>query len=93
MQKMRVEGSDCGPVMLYTLSTCIWCKKMKDLLQEMNVGYEYIDVDLLQGEERERAIEELKRFNPGCSFPSLVVDNSQCIVGYDETRVKEALKR
>jgi len=49
-------------------------------------------VDLLQGEERERAIEELKRFNPGCSFPSLVVNNSQCIVGYDETRVREALK-
>lgn len=93
MQVNRVEGTDYGALRLYTLTTCIWCKKTKALLQEMNVAFEYIDVDLLEGEERERAIEELKRFNPSCSFPSLVVNNTQCVVGYDENKIKEVLKR
>jgi len=92
MQLHRVEGSDCGSLRLYTLSTCIWCKKTKALLQEMNVSYDYVEVDLLEGEERESALEDLKRFNPGCSFPSLVVNNSKCIVGYDENKIREALK-
>ena len=78
MQMNRVEGNDYGADKALTLSTCVWCKKTKALLQEMNVAYEYVDVDLLEGEEREKALDELKRFNPRCSFPSLVVNND-CI--------------
>ena len=76
---------------LFTLSTCIWCKKTKALLKDLDVAYEYVDVDLLQAEEKEKALAELKRFNPLCSFPSLVVNDSTCIIGYDEQKIKEAL--
>ena len=92
MQMSRVEGSDYGAIKLFTLSTCVWCKKTKTLLQEMNVGYEYVDVDLLEGADREKVLDELKTFNPRCSFPSLVV-NDDCIVGYEENKIKEALQR
>jgi glutaredoxin-like protein NrdH len=88
----RVEGNDRGPVKLFTLSTCIWCKKTKALLKEMDVGYEYVDVDMLGGSERDKVIEELKRFNPQCSFPSLVLDNGTCIVGFKEAEIRKALK-
>jgi glutaredoxin-like protein NrdH len=88
----RVEGNDRRPVKLFTLSTCIWCKKTKALLKEMDVGYEYVEVDMLSGPDREKAIEELKRFNPQCSFPSLVLDNGTCIVGFKEAEIREALK-
>jgi glutaredoxin len=88
----RVEGSDRGAVRLFTLSTCVWCKKTKALLKEMDVGYEYVDVDLLEGDERTKVMEELKAVNPRCSFPSLVV-NGQCLVGYDELRIKEVFGR
>jgi hypothetical protein len=37
-------------------------------------------------------MEELKAVNPRCSFPSLVV-NGQCLVGYDELRIKEVFGR
>ena len=50
-------------------------------------------MDLLEGAEREKALDELKRFNPRCSFPSLVVNRSTCIIGFDEPKIKEALKR
>jgi glutaredoxin len=88
----RIEGSDHGPVKLFTLSTCVWCKKTKELLKEMDVGYEYVDVDLLEGEERERTMQALRAVNPHCSFPSLVV-NGQCIVGYQEAKIREVLQR
>ena len=91
MQTNQIDGKNRGEVTLFTLSTCIWCKKTKALLQEMAVAYKFVDVDLLEGIEKEKALEELKRFNPLCSFPSLVV-NSTCIIGFDETKIKEALK-
>jgi glutaredoxin len=92
MEMNRIDGKDRGDVALFTLSTCIWCKKTKALLQEMAVSYRFVDVDLLESTQREKALEELKRFNPLCSFPSLVVNNSTCIVGFDEKKIKEALK-
>ena len=34
-------------VMLYALSTCIWCKKTKKLLDNLDVCYDFVFVDLL----------------------------------------------
>jgi glutaredoxin len=91
MEMNRVAGSDRGRVTLFTLSTCVWCKKTKALLKDLDVAFQYVDVDLLLGTDREKVLEELKQFNPLCSFPSLVVNNSVCIVGFDEAKIKEAL--
>jgi len=88
----RVEGNNKVQARLYTLSTCIWCKKMKALLSEMDVSYEYVDVDTLKGADREKAVGELKTFNPQCSFPSLILGNGTCIVGFKEAEIREALK-
>jgi glutaredoxin-like protein NrdH len=88
----HVEGANKGHVMLYALSTCGWCKKTKGLLEELKVEFYYTHVDQLQGAERAEAIEAVKKWNPKCSFPSLVLNDSQCIIGYDEAKIKEALK-
>lgn len=92
METRRVEGTHNHHVKLFTLSTCIWCRKAKALLNTMQVGYDYIDVDLLEDVQREEALGELKRFNPRCSFPSLVVDGKECVVGYNEEKIREALQ-
>lgn len=78
--------------MLYALSTCIWCKKMKTFLDGMGVDYEHKYVDLLEGEEREAALAEIKKHNPSCSYPTLIVGD-KCVVGYDEEAVTELLKQ
>jgi glutaredoxin-like protein NrdH len=88
----HVKGEKKGHVMLYALSTCGWCKKTKGLLEELKVEFYYTDVDLLQGAERTAAIDAIKKWNPQCSFPSLVLNDSQCIIGYDEAKIKDALK-
>ena len=91
MKMNHVAGKNIGHIVLYTLSTCIWCRKTKQLLDQLGVGYSYIDVDLLEGEEKAKATEDVKNLNPRCSFPTLAIDD-QCIVGFDEQKIKEAIK-
>ena len=89
MAVTHVDGKNAGNVMLYALSTCVWCKKTKQLLADLGVAYDYTFVDLLEGAEQQEAIAEIKKSNPSCSFPTLLV-NGQCIVGFQEAKVREA---
>jgi glutaredoxin-like protein NrdH len=91
MNVNHVEGADKGELLIYTLSTCIWCKKTKAFLDSLGVGYDIVEVDALPSEEKEKTLTEMKHFNPQCSFPTLVVNNKQCIVGYNETKIREVL--
>ena len=87
----HVAGKNKGKVTLYALSTCIWCKKTKELLSSLGVSFNYIYVDLLKGNDRSKMVEEVKKYNPACSFPTLVVGD-KCIVGFREKEIKEALQ-
>ncbi len=91
MRVNHVEGANKGNLLIYTLSTCIWCKKTKAFLDSFGIGYDFVEVDVSSDEEREAALTEIKRFNPQCSFPTLVVNGEQCIVGYDEAKIKGIL--
>lgn len=84
-------GEETGDaVQVYSLSTCSHCKATKQLLAECTVKYDFVDVDLLEGEERKAIIEDVKKFNPRCSFPTIIIGNT-VIVGYKEKEIKEAL--
>jgi glutaredoxin len=86
----HVDGKDKGTVMLYALSTCGWCARTKDLLRQMGVAFDYVYVDLLEGEEQERAMNAVERFNPNGSFPTLVINNTNAVVGFREADIREA---
>jgi glutaredoxin-like protein NrdH len=88
----HVAGLDRGRITLFALSTCIWCRKTKELLSSLGVAFDYIYVDLLKGAERQEAIDQVKRFNPSTSFPTLVIGDGKCIVGFREKDIKEALQ-
>lgn len=77
-------------VKIYALSTCSHCKSTKKFLSECSVKYDFVDVDLLEGEERKAILEDVKRFNPKCSFPTIII-GEKVIVGYREEEIKEAL--
>jgi glutaredoxin len=78
------------PVKIYSLSTCSHCKSTKRLLDECQVEYEFEDVDLLEGDERKAILEDVKKINPRCSFPTITIGD-KVIVGYKEDEIKEAL--
>jgi glutaredoxin-like protein NrdH len=77
-------------IKLYALTTCMHCNSIKEMLQTGNFSFESVDVDLLIGKERRDMLEEVRKFNKRCSFPTMVVDD-QIIVGYRENEIKEAL--
>ena len=78
------------PVKIYALSTCSHCRNTKKFLNDCGVPFYSVDVDLLQGEERAAMIEEVKKYNPNCSFPTLLIGD-KTIVGFREDEIKEAL--
>ena len=93
MKLKQVSGEDQGKVVLFALSTCGWCKKTKRLLNDLGVEYSYVDIDQLKEDEKTEAVNELKKWNPKCSFPTLVIDDENCIVGFKEDEIKEAIKK
>ena len=91
MKIEHVKGENKGKVMLYALSTCGWCKKTKEFLNKLGVEYSYIFVDLVEGRERDKIIAEVRKHNPRNSYPTIVINDNMCIVGYKEDEIKEAL--
>lgn len=87
----HVPGIDRGKVIMYGLSTCVWCKKTKKLLTDLGVDFDFIYVDRLEGDEEKEAIEEVRRFNPSTSFPTTVINGEKAIVGFREKQIREAL--
>ena len=78
------------PIKIYTLSTCSHCKATKKLLNECAVKYEFTDVDLLSGKERTAILEDVKKFNPECTFPTIIIGD-KVIVGFQENEIRLAL--
>jgi len=62
-------------VHLYTISTCIWCIRLKNKLNGCNIQYSYTDIDLLPFEEKEALKRELQRSTPRLAFPMMFVDS------------------
>jgi glutaredoxin-like protein NrdH len=78
-------------IMLYTLSTCAHCSKAKQFFKEKGIDTDSVDVDLTAGEERKRVIDEVRKLNPECSFPTICIGN--CVIaGFDETKILKALE-
>jgi glutaredoxin-like protein NrdH len=74
---------------LYTLSTCPECKRLKLYLDEHNIKYELIEVDLLDSGEQWVTTKEIKRYNPAVTYPTLVIE--EVILGLDKEAIEMAL--
>lgn len=79
-----------NPVKIYSLSTCSHCKSTKKFLSDCTVMYDFVDVDLLEGQERKAILEDVRKFNPKCSFPTIIIGDI-VIVGFKEDKIREAL--
>jgi hypothetical protein len=55
------------------------------------VAFDFVYVDLLRGRERAQAIEQVREWNQAGSFPTLIVDGEQSVVGFKPDKIKEAL--
>lgn len=77
-------------VKIYTLSTCSHCRAAKKFLNDSNISYSFTDVDLLAGDERKAALDEVMKLNPQASFPTILIGD-KVIVGFREDEIRKAL--
>jgi glutaredoxin-like protein NrdH len=88
----KVEGSKSDhDLKLYAISTCGWCKKTRNFLESNDVAYEYVYVDLLKGQDQTDAVEQVSKLNPDRTFPTLVIDGDEVLIGFKEDAFKEKI--
>lgn len=91
MNYTHVEGKNHGKVVLYAISTCLWCRKTKEFLTNEGIEFDYIYVDKADGEEGKQLDNIVKRWNPKESFPTTVINDELAVVGYKPDEIKNAL--
>ena len=93
MQTTKVDGkNNQKKVLLYTLSTCGWCKKTKELLKEHGIAYEYIDLDKCSKEDQKTAIDKIKDKNLPVAFPIIIINDEKVIQGFKKEDILEAFQ-
>ena len=92
MQFSKVLGKNKEhKVIVFALSTCAWCKLVKQFLKNNEVEYRYIDIDLSQEEEKEEIRQMIRDKGGPLSFPTTIIDDKILITGFKKDKIKEAL--
>ena len=89
----EVEGEyDKQDIIVFALSTCMWCRKGKSFLNERNVKYRYVDVDKIDPSEKSKVITFLREtYKPErISYPFVVCDD-EFVVGYNPNKYEELI--
>jgi glutaredoxin-like protein NrdH len=76
---------------LYMLSTCVWCRKTKKLLDELGVDYEKYVMDRLPAADKKVRVAEVREATGRTAFPTIIFEGG-VIVGYNPAAIKEAFE-
>jgi len=92
MEFSKVSGKNSAhKVVVYALSTCVWCKMTKQFLKDHNVEYEYVDVDLCEEDDKQKIREEIQNKGGNLSYPTTIIDDKIVVTGFRKDQLKEAL--
>ena len=89
-----VKGKKTKEIMLFSLSTCMWCEKAKELLDELGLEYGHVTVDLLDKEEDQQEVYDMiSKFSDNIGFPVLIIGgNEKAIIGFNEAEIRALAK-
>nr|MDO8097555.1 glutaredoxin family protein [Candidatus Njordarchaeota archaeon] len=79
-------------VLIYALSTCVWCKRAKQLMNDNGIEYEYVDIDLCSPKEQEEIKNDIMKRGGSIGFPCIIIDDKTLITGFREDKIKEVLE-
>ena len=86
----KFEGKKTKDILIFSLTTCFWCGKTEEYLKSLGIGFEVLVLDKLSGADQKEAIRELSKYNPGQSFPTIVVGGGEkVIIGFNEKELKK----
>jgi glutaredoxin len=93
MQIVKVPGkNNKHKVLLYALSTCGWCKRAKKFLNDNNVEYEYVDVDLCKMEDKKMIKQDIQNRGGILAYPTVIIDNNRLLTGPSPDKLREVLE-
>ena len=78
-------------VVVYALSTCVWCKMTKQFLKDNDITYEFIDVDMTEPDEKDQIRQQIQSKGGSLNYPTTIVDDKKVITGFRKDQLKEAL--
>ena len=78
-------------VIMYTLSTCPWCRKTKRFFQERKIPFEYVDYDLAGEAEQEKIAREMMKYTGHIAFPFVRIGDD-VVIGYNPEKFEEVIK-
>lgn len=92
MQLSTVPGkNNQHKVLMYAISTCGWCKRAKRMLNEMNVEYGYVDIDLCNNEDKEKIRADITRRGGRLLYPTVIINDEMLLTNPTEEELSEAL--
>lgn len=77
-------------VIIYTLSTCLWCKKTKKYFEDKKIPVEAIDYDKQPGDRQDAMMAEMRSSGGTASFPFVKIGGS-CLQGYNPEEFEKLL--
>ena len=93
MEFSKVSGKkNTHKVLLYALSTCMWCKMTKEFLKDNDVEFEYVDVDLCEEVDRQKIRDHIRSKGGNIGFPTIIIDDIVLFTGFQKDKIKEALE-
>ncbi len=81
-----------APILIYGLSTCPRCRRVRRLLEEQGLDCRSLELDLLDAASQRAALEELGRCNPAQSLPTTLI-GSRVIVGWQEDELRRQARK
>ena len=92
MEFSKVSGKNSAhKVVVYALSTCVWCKMTKQFLKDHSIEFEYVDVDLCEEDDKQKIRAEIQNKGGNLSYPTTIIDDKIVVTGFRKDQLKEAL--
>jgi len=79
-------------VVVYALSTCVWCRMTKEFLRDNSIEFEFLDVDQCDQKEKEQARQLILSKGGALNYPTTLIDDKIIITGFRKDQLKEALQ-
>ncbi|HTW96450.1 MAG TPA: glutaredoxin family protein [Candidatus Methylomirabilis sp.] len=90
----KVAGKKTKDILFFSLSTCMWCEKATELLNELGLAYDHVVVDMLENEaDQQQVYDEIGKYTKDIGFPVLLIDGGKKVIfGYNEAEIRELAK-
>ena len=93
MQTVKVQGrNNKHKVLVYALSTCGYCKRAKKFLNNNNIEYEYVDIDICSWENKNKIRQDIQSRGGPLAYPTIIVDNKILLTGSSPDKLREVFE-